>query len=154
MIYGNLNYLQSKASYPTYIWDVLELLKSKDWSNLENGKYSIKGDSIFMIISSYETSPESDKEPEVHKKYIDVQYILEGVEVIKVANDMGDCLVSKAYIEENDIMFYESAQDESSLVMKKGDFAVFYPHDIHKPGCHYKEKSKIRKVVVKISADI
>jgi len=154
MIYGNINNLGNKKAYNALILELLERLKSGEWDNFKNGKYEIKGNDIFIIISNYETSQEEEKKPEVHRKYIDIQYIFEGVELIKVATDIGNCDIYSQYNEENDIMFYTHARNESSLVMNKGDFAVFYPQDIHKPGCSYLEKSKIRKAVIKISMDI
>lgn len=154
MIYGNVNNLGNKKAYSPLILELLERLKSGEWDDVENGKYEIKENDIFIIISTYETSPEEEKKPEVHRKYIDIQYIFEGTELIKVATDMGNCNIYSPYNEDNDIMFYTHADNEARLIMKKGDFAVFYPQDIHKPACNYLEKSQIRKAVIKISVDI
>ena len=67
---------------------------------------------------------------------------------------MGENKINKEYSEANDIMFYETAMNEVSIIMTPGSFAVFYPSDIHTPGCNYKSKSKIRKAVIKISVNL
>ncbi|MEE6081785.1 YhcH/YjgK/YiaL family protein, partial [Avibacterium paragallinarum] len=50
-----------------------------------------------------------------------------------------------------DILFYQSAKNESELVMRKGNFAIFFPEDIHRPACIDDNPCQIRKVVVKIA---
>ena len=42
------------------------------------------------------------------------------------------------------------ADGESDLVMEAGNWAVFYPNDIHRPCCLAGTSGKVRKVVVKI----
>ncbi len=150
MIFGNIDNLGNQENYSLIILEALEILKSGKWNNVENGKYEIKGEEMFIMISSYETGDEEGKFAESHKKYLDVQFIQEGVEAIKVINDTGKNKVKTPYDDAKDIMFFEKIEDESTLIMKKGDFAVFYPEDIHKPCCTYLEKSFVKKAVIKI----
>ena len=35
--------------------------------------------------------------------------------------------------------------------MRPGNFAVFFPEDIHRPGCADGQSGKIRKIVVKVA---
>ena len=154
MIFGNINNIGDEKKYPAIILEGLKTLKEGEWDKKENGRYELKGEKMYISISEYETAPEETKKPEVHRKYIDIQYLFEGEEVIKVATDLGENKINKEYNETNDIMFYESALDEVSIIMTPGSFAVFYPNDIHTPGCNYKNKSKIRKAVLKISIDL
>lgn len=154
MIFGNINNLRDEKAFSQIILEGLSYLKNEEWSKKENGKYEIKGQDMFIIISEYETTPEELKKPEVHKKYIDIQYIFEGEEIIKAVADTEENKVFSEYNEKNDIMFYESASEEATLIMTPGTFAVFYPSDVHKPGCNYKGVSKIRKAVLKISIDL
>lgn len=39
------------------------------------------------------------------------------------------------YSDENDVIFYHSAECISPLILTPGMFAVFYPSDAHRPGC-------------------
>lgn len=154
MIFGNINNIGNEKIYPAIILEGLKALKEGKWEKKSNGRYELKGEEMYISISEYETAPEETKKPEVHRKYIDIQYLFEGEEVIKVATDLGENQISKAYSEANDIMFYESAKNEVSITMTPGSFAVFYPNDIHTPGCNNKGISKIRKAVIKISVDL
>jgi YhcH/YjgK/YiaL family protein len=154
MLFGNINNLESKFRYPEEIKEAIDYLKDTDWSSKENGTYELKGRDIYFNLFQYETEAEQERKPEVHRKYIDIQYIVSGTESIKIAVDTGGNAVFKEYNEENDILFYEGVEDESELVMTPGSFAVFFPNIVHKPNCTYREKSAVRKVVFKISVDL
>ena len=48
-------------------------------------------------------------------------------------------------------MFYADKEDASTLVAKSGDFAIFFPNDIHKPGMTFGDTpSEVKKIVVKV----
>jgi YhcH/YjgK/YiaL family protein len=50
-------------------------------------------------------------------------------------------------------MFLAPPQQAASLPMRPGFFAVFYPHDIHRPGCRQQEKRRVRKIVMKAAVE-
>ena len=123
----------------------LKFLRETDFSKLEDGKLEIEGDKIFVNISTYMTR--SNEFPEAHKKYADVQYIIEGEEYIGVASldDMQDEIVSDP---DND--FWQYRGETSNIRLGKGQFAVFFPQDAHAPGRFIKEAKSVRKAVVKV----
>ncbi|ONG25619.1 hypothetical protein BXT95_10115, partial [Escherichia coli] len=41
-----------------------------------------------------------------------------------------------------------------AIILKPGMFAVFMPGEPHKPGCVVGEPDEIKKVVVKVKADL
>ncbi len=57
-------------------------LKGNDINILPEGKYQIEGESIFILIQKYDSQPESEREGESHRKYIDIQFVLNGEEYI------------------------------------------------------------------------
>lgn len=62
----------------------LSYLKNTNFSDLAIGKHDIEGDAIFVIVKELETTPVEGKLLESHLKYIDVQYVIEGVEQMGV----------------------------------------------------------------------
>lgn len=117
-------------------------------SSFKDGRSDIDGENIFAVSSSYETQKADTKRHEAHRKYIDLQYMHEGVEKINVASYV-DIEKEDPYDGVNDIYFAD-APDKCVILMKKGDFAVFFPTDLHKPGIAAEEPSNVKKVVVKI----
>jgi YhcH/YjgK/YiaL family protein len=64
-----------------------------------------------------------------------------------------DLPILEAYDERRDVVFLKPPEHVASLVMKPGCFGVFYPHDIHRPGCRLREKCRVRKIVLKVAAE-
>lgn len=117
-----------------------------------DGRREIDGERLYASVATYETGPREERRFEAHRKYIDVQVLLEGEEVIDVALDR-DLAVLEAYDEQRDVVFLGPPGHAASLPMKPGCFGVFYPHDIHRPGCRLQERQKVRKIVVKVAVE-
>lgn len=124
-----------------------EILKQTDFSKLEPGKYDVDGDNIFYMINHYKTKNMEGSESEVHRKYIDVQYMVSGNECIGYA-PLENQVPTKKYDEEGDFAFYN--EKVSTVTMKPGMFAIFYPTDLHMPGIIHNESTDVVKVVIKV----
>ena len=126
----------------------LEYLADTDFSALEDGRHPIDGEAIFALVSTYETEPESARSFEAHRKYIDVQYLLTGREIIHWAA-LQELTPAGQYSAEKDILFL-SGDSRARLQLTPGTFALFCPQDAHKPNCAWDEPQQARKVVVKV----
>jgi len=89
---------------------------------------------------------------ESHKQYIDVQFILEGEEIIEVKN-IKDLQISMSYDDAMDLIKYQDSTDSSKIILKKGDVAIFYPEDAHMPCIQVNTSSKVIKTVVKVAVN-
>ena len=125
----------------------IKYMNSTDFSGLEPGKYEIQKDDIFAIVNEYETKDLQDCKLEAHRKYIDIQYMYSGVELIGVAALSGQKPVEE-YNENNDCVFFKD--DTSFIKMTAGMFAVFFPDDLHMPAVKANGKSKVKKIVIKV----
>ena len=122
-------------------------------SGAEEKKYEIQGDDIYAIIASYNT-----KEPhklEAHRKYVDIQCLLEGQEIIE-STALNGLTVDIPYDSENDVEFYVKTDSRRSIShLMPGIFIAFFPHDAHMPGVSVGGSPAIvKKVVVKIRAEL
>ncbi len=118
--------------------------------NLAVGKYEIDGDNVFAMVQEYNSKLPSVAKTESHEKYIDIQYILSGMEAM-YALDV-EKLTVKERPEGKDAIFYEDHELFSRLVLGADEFAIFYPGEGHKPGVAFDEPVPVRKVVVKVKA--
>ncbi len=114
-----------------------------------DGSYEIDGEALFAILCSYPTRQADSALFEAHKKYIDIQVVLAGQERIDVSLDE-DIEVSQPYDEDKDVVLFNAPQIYSTLMMRAGEFAIFYPQDIHRPSCSIKDPQDVRKLVVKV----
>ena len=116
---------------------------------LEPGKYEIDGQEVYAAISEYSPKEISADKFEAHKKYIDVQYVAKGEELIGYAPFEGQKLISE-YDEGKDVSFFEG--DKSFVKIGQGMFAIFFPEELHMPGITTANNKNVKKVVVKIKA--
>lgn len=129
------------------VYDALKFLSETDFSKIELGRYELDGDNIFYMVQSYDTDPDKTIS-EAHKKYIDIQYMVEGEEIIGVADISEDKELTEAK-EENDVWFYDCKTEP--LVLSTGKYMVLYPNDLHCPGVATNRTAlTCRKVVVKV----
>ena len=137
------------GNYPEGIQKAIKYLKETDFSSVPVGRYDIDGDNIYALVQEAETVPVEKKRPESHKKYADVQFLVSGIEKYGFAPDTGNLEIADGN-EANDIYFYSQCPNESFLIAEPGCYNVFFPGDIHRPGCAVSDSVKIKKVVVKV----
>lgn len=118
-------------------------------SNLETiapGTHEIDNKEVFAIVMEYDTKEVKDCVLEGHTKYIDIQYIIEGVELMGVTTKKDQKIVTSDVAK--DYTFYEG---ETSLVsIGAGMFTVFFPDDLHMPCIQAGKSSRVKKIVVKV----
>lgn len=119
--------------------------------DLPVGKYEIDGTNIFAMVQEYTSKPHDGAVFEAHRKYIDIQYVISGIEEIGVC-DISKGTVKTEYSEETEAAFYEKTDKGGKLVLEDGDFAVFFPNDLHMPGLAFEgRESNVKKIVVKVA---
>ena len=155
MIFGHVNDFEKAFSWlPQPLRVAVEHLRQTDFSRLPAGNYDLQGKDIYVQVIDMTTKPLAETRPEVHRQYIEVQFLVSGHENIGVASDTGKNTVAEDLLAERDLLFYAGAENESTLVMTPGSFAVFMPNDVHRPGCAADKPEAIRKVVVKVKASL
>ena len=129
------------------IGKALDYIKSAAFSELPMGKHEIDGEALFVILKEYPTKKIDGHLLESHINYIDVQYVVEGVEEMGVTMNSGQ-KPQRAYDAADDYMLFEEPYD--IITVKAGMFAIFFPDDIHMPEITTNEPSMVKKAVFKI----
>jgi len=137
-LYNNVHHLFPEA---------FKFLLETDLNTLSLGKHTIKGEEIFGIVQEYNTKTKEEAVLEAHRKYIDIQCIIEGEEnfgVVSFANQK----ITKEYDSEKDYALFE---DETSFIkLKKGSFIILFPQDLHRPCVEIGSSKPVKKIVLKI----
>lgn len=150
MIFGHISN-ENPCNLPEAIQRALQFLRSTDFSQQEAGEVEIDERDIYAQIIDMTTRPKAENRPEVHRRYIDIQFLAWGEEIIGVAADCGNNKISESLLAERDIIFYHGAENESEITMTPGSYAIFFPQDVHRPACIKNKATPIRKVVVKVA---
>lgn len=115
-------------------------------TELEIGRYEFDGG--FFLIQKGSTKPLDEGTFEAHRKYVDVQILLEGSEEL-AWSDVQDLKTELAYDSVKDAERL-SGNFEHVICISKGMFYAVFPHDGHKPVSHTKEQRTFTKIVMKL----
>ena len=115
--------------------------------NLDSMRNEIDGDKVIALVTRKMGKQRTDAKLEVHRKYIDIQFVLGGIDTIgwKSACDCGEVLTP--YDDEKDIGFFAD-QPVMWLPVPQGTYAIFFPEDAHAPMVSNRE---IHKITVKVA---
>lgn len=146
MLYSNtiddLKYVSKAAA---------EFLKTHDMAALPCGHYEI-GPDEFVNVMEYDTKARKDACYEAHKKYLDIQMVISGSELIEVAQ-LPSLTSTTEFDEENDYALYSNEQIGDQFLLTPGKFIVVMPNDGHMPSLNPAEApSHNRKAVFKVLA--
>lgn len=144
----NIDQLQSYLS--PRLQKALDFIKNTELFSLSDGRHNIDGDDIYISIAGYETKNKVEKRAEAHKQYIDIQLLLAGSEVISHSMLSTDNEVLEDNLAEKDVIFYKTVQNETDIVLKPGNYVIFFPWDVHRPGCAHQKCATVKKAVVKV----
>ena len=125
----------------------LKYLETEDLLNISEGKYEIDGDDVYALINIYDTKNPEDGNLEAHRKFIDVQYVVSGSELIGYA-PLKEQKQLKEYDEEKDFILYKD--NPSFVKLDESMFAILFPGDLHMPGIMINNPARVKKVVIKV----
>lgn len=136
--YAGLNPLFSAA---------FAFLRDTDLKALAPGRYPIQGDALIAIVEATTGRSRDDAKLECHRKYIDIQLVLDGLDEMGW-KALGDCREPVAdYSTEKDVRFFKDAP-ASWIATPPGAYCIFFPEDAHAP---LVGAGAIRKVILKIA---
>ena len=152
MMMGEVQSLPSAGLHPA-LQDALTLALAARPQEKAPGRYELQGDNIFMNVMTFNTQSPVEKKAELHGQYIDIQLLLNGEERI-LFGTAGTARQCEEFHHEDDYQLCSAIENEQAIILKPGMFAVFMPGEPHKPGCVVGEPDEIKKVVVKVKADL
>lgn len=146
MIFSNLIQSERYAALHPLFPRAFDHIRNTDMFALAPGRYDIVGDDLFAIVELVQGRTREMAQLECHRKYIDIQLLLEGDETMGW-KPLTDCHnpVSEFSIEK-DIQFFRDAP-ASWIAVPPEHFCIFFPDDAHAP---LVGSGEIRKVIFKI----
>ncbi len=152
MIVGELNSFSHSGMHPLLV-NALRLALEAWPQDREPGRYALQNDDVFMNVMQFATQSPERKKAELHVEYIDIQLLLAGEERV-IYGVVGSARECEGRHTEEDYQLCRRIEDEQSLYLKPGMFAVFMPGEPHKPGCVVSDTAEIKKVVIKVRASL
>ena len=106
--------------------------------------HPLSGGNRFFVVAQSTIAPDV---AEAHGKYLDIQYIVKGQEVMGWA-DLAACTPTVPFSEEKDIGMYTGPFTFHTI--PEGICYVAFPEDAHMPGRHLDVPNDYVKIVVKL----
>lgn len=126
-----------------------EYLRSIDADGFSSGKREIIGDKLFATASINNGVGVSAARLEAHRKYIDIQYSVGGIDNIGWRHLSRCSGKDGVYDTERDVIFYSDIP-ETWFGLVPGTCAIFFPEDAHAP---LAVNGNLHKIVLKIAVD-
>jgi biofilm protein TabA len=151
MIVSDLKQMERQLPMSSPLKKAIDFLSRSDVQNLPDGRVEIDGQRVFALVQRYETIATDAPRFEYHRKFIDVQFIVTGTEIIGwVPTER--MRVTEPYDADKDIAFGTVQQTQwTPVLLQAGQAAVFYPEDGHAPKLAAGTSSKVAKIVIKIA---
>ncbi len=119
-------------------------------ATLADGAYPLQGDAMVARVMTYATRPRAAAVLEVHREFIDVQMMLDGIECLQWY-PAATLAATAAYDAARDVTFFEKPARAPLQARLAGPLmAVFFPGDAHCTQLQLRTPRTVRKIVVKI----
>ncbi len=115
---------------------------------LSLGRHNVN-DYFFYKVLSYVPETNIETPYESHRKYIDIQMLLEGEEMLQVT-DVNRLKVSTPYDVEKDCVFYSASENASGTLFRPGSVVILFPKDAHRSIGISEKSIQVKKIVGKI----
>jgi biofilm protein TabA len=146
MIFDTLNHAANYNPLNPRFEQSFRFLQENDLANLPVGRMNLDGDNLYVLVQEYTTKAPEQGVWEAHRRYIDIQYMVSGVENMGFANIQS--LQLGEYIPERD--FQPLSGKGNTVTVIPGSFVIFFPQDGHKPGLFAEGPAPVKKVVFKV----
>ncbi len=152
MLITDLAHLPAQLKTSGAFEKAIEFLRNEGWRGHADGTIPVDGERVYGMLQSYTTKVPQDTVPfEGHRKYIDIQYMIDGQETIYWTQTAG-LTPTKPYDEAKDIWFSQSSRgNASAAVITTGQLVVLFPEDAHAPTHVAGSPTPVRKIVMKVS---
>ena len=153
MIVAGFDHIDRQVLMTPSLRKAFDFLRGRDLHGLPDGRTDIDGDKAFALVQRYETALTDAPKFEYHCKYIDVQFIVSGEEIIGWATSEA-MEITESYDEKKDICFGTVKQGKWTPVhLQAGQLMVLRPEDAHAPKLAAGKPSSVMKVVIKAAVE-
>ncbi|MGE4454393.1 MAG: YhcH/YjgK/YiaL family protein [Sphaerochaeta sp.] len=123
------------------------LYQNAENMELQDGKYEIIPDIATAFVVTKDTVPLDDAKMEIHKKFMDIHFMLKGAECCGFSTTFKETV---PYDSVQDIAFSD-CNDEMALTIVEGSFYAVWPGEAHRPLVQIGGTTEsIRKIIVKV----
>ncbi|MCX6996827.1 MAG: YhcH/YjgK/YiaL family protein [Kiritimatiellaeota bacterium] len=134
-----------RAAQPAFA-AALDFLQRADLAALPDGRADLDGDRLYALIQRTTGRGRASARLEIHRRYLDIQYVIAGDEVVGWRSAAETCTITQPFDESKDIGYFDEPP-ALWLPVPPGSLAVFFPGEPHAP---LAGTGPLHKVVIKV----
>ena len=143
---------EKKGSLEERCFEAANYLSQLKGEDLSLGRH-IVNDTFYYNVIEYKTTSEKDKPFESHRKYVDIQLLLVGEEIMQV-KDVMRLQEEVKYNDEKDMALYRATNNAAITVLRQDSIIILYPQDAHRSLSPLGGACIVRKIVGKVKVEI
>lgn len=147
MIFDSLKHKDNYKHFPA-LYQALNYLDSLPSWELPAPTVVLEEGRLFCNLVTFTSKPEEQCIYEAHRNFIDLHFIVSGIERI-ATSDLGSLTTEVPYAPEKDIEFLKGDAD-GYYELKPGQFMVCFPGDAHKVAMMKDKPAEVKKIVFKM----
>jgi biofilm protein TabA len=145
------DWAEQKRYLPIALALAFEEVQAHDLAHMAAGRYILRTvESAFFLVQDVSTKTLELTRTEMHRDFVDIQYLVKGIERFGMAHRQSELTPIEDMLEEKDIAFFPTPSGEFFVDLHEGQFIVFYTGELHRPLCCVGKEASVRKVIVKI----
>ena len=147
--------IDAAAQWPRYISlhplfeRAFRFLADTDLRSFSPGRHPVDGDRLYLSIDHVEGRGRDGARLEAHRRYIDIQYTIEGDEEIGWMPLAACGSPSGPFDEGKDVGFF-AMRPTTWLAVPAGTFVIFFPDDAHAP---LAGRGALKKAIMKVAVN-
>lgn len=110
----------------------------------------VVNEGFFYKVIEYITTGEPEKLYESHRRFVDIQLLISGEEMLQVI-DIDRMLIAQHYDVDKDCILYNPIANMSGTILRPGSIMILYPRDGHRSMSISDKGCMVKKIVGKIT---
>lgn len=154
MITGNIRDIDNIHQFnPVIKMAMKDILEQMESALTTCEKHEVLGQDLYWFSVSEKGCESEQEKPEFHEQFVDIEVVLRGRETLGYSETNYYESLADDHILDQDIAFVEGVKDEKYISLGEGEFAIFYPGDLHR-ACYSPEDEVLTKAVIRINKDL
>lgn len=148
MIFDELSNLRRYSSLSPNFKKAIEFILDTDFTDISTGKIIVDPDNVICTIVDHNLEKQNNFW-ESHKLYADIHFVVSGNEIIRYTPI--PAVEVSPYSSDNDSTIFSGCTGVPvQFDMRKNQFLIFFPGEIHQTNNQSPESPHVKKVILKV----
>ena len=146
---NTFEFARQYQAHPDWWNKAFAFMRDHNMDTLPPGHYVIDGENVYADITINPSTPFEEAKWHSHKKYCDIQYVIQGKEQVGVAPITGAPIITP-FNDKGDSQFYSPDMKGHYYSATPASFFIFFPSDVHRPFIKVEGAGAVKRIRFKV----